>query len=143
MTENSPVITTTAELARILTDFNTLLEQEQKGLQDSNSDQVEVVAMQKNVLLQRINHIHPDLAQRVSRAAVEDIEQNSIARIRQLIDSCKAHNRDNGALVAQGLKMCRTSIGFLSSNLNQGSVELYNLYGQASSEINRREIGQA
>lgn len=143
MNTNGAIISTVDSLLNLLNDFKLVLEMEQRALLELTQDHVTTVASRKEDILRKINRVHPDLLHRVrDTSEIHDID-HPIEQVRQLIETCKQHNRDNGALVAQGLKMCRNSIGFLRNNMNDLSVELYDPNGHTQSGLVSRNIGEA
>ena len=138
-----PVITTATALAELLNDIVAVLEQEQLALKNSTTEQVETVTTRKQAVLQKFNQVHPTLVHRVTDSSRNTNESVEIAHIRGLITICQRYNRENAALVAHGLQMCRYSINFLHGTLQMQSVERYNLSGQTVSGMSTRVIGTA
>lgn len=143
MQTTNKVITTTEELAELLNEVMTVLEQEQRALQDTTTETVVTVTSRKRALLQQINHVHPDLVHRVTGAGGADNEPQAVAQIRRLLALCQRYNKENAALVTHSLHMCRRSMNFLQGSLQQNSIERYNPDGQTTSGVRSREIGTA
>ncbi|MBX2879960.1 MAG: flagellar protein FlgN [Granulosicoccus sp.] len=143
MEDHGKVIETPTELVSVLNDFTAVLELEQEALLAPASEHLDTVVTRKHALLQQINQIHPSLIQKMSQPEGNGDDLQQMVRAKELINTCNQHNRENGALVAQNLKIFRSSISFLSRNMNQHAVELYNPYGETHSELRNRDIGKA
>jgi len=143
MTTKTHRIGNSAELIRLLGDFNRTLELEQKSLLELEADQLITVTERKQMILDRIAQIDEHLMDRITGAAETDEGFTSIEKIRQLIDSCREQNRENSVMVAQGLKITRNAIGFLNNTVQQQSIELYSATGQSRAELSSRKLGEA
>ncbi|MBX2883438.1 MAG: flagellar protein FlgN [Granulosicoccus sp.] len=143
MTANVNSIGTADELLKLLSEFNRALENEQKSLLELEAEQLLTVSARKQQILERIGQIETALLEKITTADTTSEDYSSIQSIQKLISRCREQNRDNGVLVAQGLKICRNSIGFLNSTVQQQSVELYTPTGQANSQLGSRKIGEA
>jgi len=143
MSANVKVVNSTAELERLLSDLTKILEQERTSLLSPDVNHLTMLVTRKNSLLQAISNIHPELYSRLLTPLESDHEYEALAQINRLITSCKHFNTENGALVAQGLKVCRNSIGLLNGHTHNSSVQTYDINGQTDFEPGKRDHGIA
>lgn len=144
---NNPAIAveTPEVLLTLLRDFKHHLDQEQQMLLESTADNIDTLASRKYDLLQKINGISPTLLRRLNEDADpdSDTDAKAIQQIKHLVQNCKEQNRENGVLVVQGLKVCRNSLELLKYSTNQNHTELYDPNGLSTSELSKRDLGQA
>lgn len=143
MKNSVQIVDSTAAMIDLMKRFSETLQLEQRFLLTPGSTEIASLTDEKQRLLNQISSIHPDLIKRVINPRESDQEIDVINQIRKLIDGCKEHNRENGALVAQGLKVCRNSISILKGSTQQPRLELYDPQGQTDEKMIKRDFGQA
>ncbi len=143
MTNSALKVQTTTDLISLLGDFTRTLELEQQTLLALDAEQLMSVAERKTRILERIGQIDSTLMDKITSSEEQDDDYANVEEIRSLIDVCKNRNRENSLMVAQGLKICRNSIGILNSTIQKQSVELYSANGQSNTAISSRNLGEA
>ncbi|MGI9296193.1 MAG: flagellar export chaperone FlgN [Pseudomonadales bacterium] len=143
MSQNLRIVKTAIELEELLCELVQTLEHERSNLTSLEPGNLSTLVARKNELLQSLSIIPQHLSSQVTAPVAPGDELSTIARIRKLIAKCQSYNKENGALVAQGLKVCRNSIALLNGNLSRPVVELYDVNGHTNSNPGKRYHGIA
>ena len=123
----------------LVSEFERLLASEMHLLQTGRAEGMQAIAEAKQVLIEKLSGIEPELVELfVSQAHVPEI-QNLKTRLLQ----CRTDNRNNHSLVMLELKHTNKSLELLRSVLKMDDLELYSQRGEVDVKREKRKLGNA
>ena len=123
----------------LVSEFERLLASEMHLLQTGRAEGMQAIAEAKQVLIDKLSGIEPELVELfVSQAHVPEI-QNLKTRLLQ----CRTDNRNNHSLVMLELKHTNKSLELLRSVLKMDDLELYSQRGEVDVKREKRKLGNA
>ena len=135
--EATDQVLNTAE--QLISEFERLLASEMHLLKTGRAEGMQAIAEAKQVLIDNLGIIEPELVEMfVNQAHVPEI-QNLKNRLLQ----CRADNRNNHSLVMLELKHTNKSLELLRSVLKMDDLELYSQRGDVDVKREKRRLGSA
>ena len=123
----------------LISEFERLLASEMHLLKTGRAEGMQAIAEAKQVLIDKLSGIEPELVELfVSQAHVPKI-QNFKTRLLQ----CRTDNRNNHSLVMLELKHTNKSLELLRSVLKMDDLELYSQRGEVAVKREKRKLGNA
>ena len=130
-------ILNTAE--HLVSEFERLLASEMHLLQTGRAEGMQAIAEAKQVLIDKLSDIEPELVELfVSQAHVPEIQD-----LKTRLLQCRTDNRNNHSLVMLELKHTNKSLELLRSVLKMDDLELYSQRGEVDMKREKRKLGNA
>ena len=135
--EATDQVLNTAE--QLISEFERLLTSEMHLLKTGRAEGMQAIAEAKQVLIDKLSGIEPELVELfINQAHVPEI-QNLKDRLLQ----CRTDNRNNHSLVMLELKHTNKSLELLRSVLKMDDLELYGQRGDVDIKREKRKLGSA
>ena len=118
----------------LLKEFLDVLQREQQALLGSDVEQIEQIAIEKQVIVLALADFG------------EMLEASDDAVQKQLVVSlieCRRYHEQNAALINQGLKVCSRSLDYLFNITGTSRVAEYDMSGKVAFKPGNRRLGAA